>query len=162
MEYGLSHTYLKARLGSNRPEGGKIMNTEGKLMNSGDGSGGNKGTVLVIDDEPMVRMLIKDVLEEVGYEVVDVADAPAGLKLLQSASRIDLLVTDVGLPGGMSGLQLAEAGRQARPDLKVLFVTGYAQTTMAGADSVESTTQMIGKPFNFETLQNKVREMIGG
>ena len=122
---------------------------------------GNRATVLVIDDEPMVRMLIKDVLEEVGYDVVDVADGPTGLKVIQSDSRIDLLVTDMGLPGGMSGRQVAEAGREARPNLKVLFVTGYAQTTMLDADFNQSSTQVIGKPFNFEALQNKVREMIG-
>ena len=130
-------------------------------MNSGADPMGNRATVLVIDDEPMVRMLIKDVLEEVGYDVVDVADGPTGLKVIQSDSRIDLLVTDMGLPGGMSGRQVAEAGREARPNLKVLFVTGYAQTTMLDADFNQSSTQVIGKPFNFEALQNKVREMIG-
>jgi CheY-like chemotaxis protein len=130
-------------------------------MNSGADPMGNRATVLVIDDEPMVRMLIKDVLEEVGYDVVDVADGPTGLKVIQSDSRIDLLVTDMGLPGGMSGRQVAEAGREARPNLKVLFVTGYAQTTMLDADFNQSSTQVIGKPFNFAALQNKVREMIG-
>jgi CheY-like chemotaxis protein len=134
---------------------------QGAVMNSDEKSAGNRATVLVIDDEPMVRMLIKDVLEEVGYEVVDVADGPTGLTILQSDSRIDLLVTDMGLPGGMNGRQVAEAGREARPDLKVLFVTGYAQTSMHGGDVSESSTQVIGKPFNFEALQNKVREMIG-
>jgi CheY-like chemotaxis protein len=130
-------------------------------MNSGADPMGNRATVLVIDDEPMVRMLIKDVLEEVRYDVVDVADGPTGLKVIQSDSRIDLLATDMGLPGGMSGRQVAEAGREARPNLKVLFVTGYAQTTMLDADFNQSSTQVIGKPFNFEALQNKVREMIG-
>ena len=82
-------------------------------------------TVLVVDDEPSVRMLITDVLEELGYTVIDAADSVTGLKLLQSNIRIDLLVSDVGLPGGMNGRQMADAARESRPDLRVLFITGY-------------------------------------
>jgi CheY-like chemotaxis protein len=72
-------------------------------------------------------MLITDVLEELGYTVIDAADSVTGLKLLQSNIRIDLLVSDVGLPGGMNGRQMADAARESRPDLRVLFITGYAE-----------------------------------
>ncbi len=72
-------------------------------------------TVLVVDDEPTVRMLVTEVLEDLGYTAIEAADGAAGLKVLQSDVRIDLLVTDVGLPGGMNGRQVADAARVARP-----------------------------------------------
>lgn len=84
-------------------------------------------TVLVVDDEATVRMLVAEVLEDLGYTAIEAADGAAGLKVLRSDARLDLLVTDVGLPGGMNGRQLADAARMARSDLKVLFITGYAE-----------------------------------
>ena len=87
-------------------------------------------TVLVVDDEPTVRMLVGEVLEDLGYTAIEAADGSAGLKALQSDLRIDLLVTDVGLPGGMNGRQLADAARLSRPGLKVLFITGYAENAV--------------------------------
>ncbi len=71
--------------------------------------------MLVVDDEPSVRMLLVDVLADMGYATVEAADGAAGLKVLQSGARIDLLVTDVGLPGGMNGRQMADAARRAGP-----------------------------------------------
>lgn len=87
-------------------------------------AGGEGEVVLVIDDEPTIRMLIGEVLAEAGYAVIEAPDGPAGLKVLESNARIDLLITDVGLPGGMNGRQVADAARVSRPDLKVLFITG--------------------------------------
>ena len=89
-------------------------------------------TVLVIDDEPTVRMLICDVLSEAGYATLQAQDGPSGMRILQSEARIDLLVTDVGLPGGMNGRRIADAARETRPGLKVLFVTGYAENAAIG------------------------------
>ncbi len=89
-------------------------------------------TVLVIDDEEAVRSLIVDVLEEAGYRVLAVQDGIAGLNVLHTDIRIDLLITDVGLPGGMNGRQVADAARIRRPALKVLFVTGYAENAVVG------------------------------
>jgi CheY-like chemotaxis protein len=83
-------------------------------------------TVLVVEDEPVIRDLIVEVLRELGYRALEAADGSAGLKVLQSRKRIDLLVTDVGLPG-VNGRQLADQARVTRPDLKVLFITGYAE-----------------------------------
>jgi PAS domain S-box-containing protein len=123
---------------------------------------GHGEAVLVIDDEPTVRMLMVEVLEEAGYVVMEAADGPAGLKILRSDARIDLLVTDVGLPGGMNGRQVADAARAKRPDLKVLFVTGYAENAAVGNGLLEAGMQVIAKPFATAALENKVRAMIEG
>ncbi len=88
---------------------------------------GQGETVLVVDDEPTVRMLVMEVLGELGYAAIEAADGASGLRVLLSDARVDLLVTDVGLPGGMNGRQMADAARINRPDLKVLFITGYAE-----------------------------------
>ena len=104
--------------------------------------GGYGETVLVVDDEPTVRMLIVDVLEEAGYHAIEAVDGASGLKVLQSDARIDLLVTDVGLPGGMNGRQVADAGRALRPELKVLFITGYAENAVVGNGHLEPGMQM--------------------
>jgi PAS domain S-box-containing protein len=117
-------------------------------------------TVLVVDDEPTVRLLMVDMLQDAGYRVLEAADGPSGLKILQSDTRIDLLLTDVGLPGGMNGRQVADAGRVLRADLKVLFITGYAENAVIGNGRLERGMQVITKPFALEALANKVRDMI--
>ena len=121
---------------------------------------GRGETVLVIDDEAVVRMLIVDVLEEQGYRVLEASDGPEGLAVLQSGAVIDLLVTDVGLPGGMNGRQVADAARRSRPELKVLFVTGYAETSVVGDGRLDPGMEVITKPFNTTALADRVRDMI--
>ena len=116
--------------------------------------------VLVIDDEEPIRMLISDVLGEAGYQVLEAADGPSGLKILESDARIDLLITDVGLPGGFNGRQVADAARRTRPDLKVLFVTGYAENAVVGNGHLDPGMQVITKPFPMTTLALRVREII--
>jgi len=123
---------------------------------------GRGETVLVIDDEPTVRMLMVDVLEEAGYIAIEAGDGPTGLKVLQSSVRIDLLITDVGLPGGMNGRQVAEAARVNRPGLKVLFVTGFAENAAVGNGLLDPGMEVIAKPFAVTALGNKVRQMIEG
>lgn len=118
-------------------------------------------SVLVVDDEPVIRMLVTEVLEELGYEVIEAADGPGGLRILQSNRRVDLLVTDVGLPGGMNGRQLADAARQRRPGLKVLFITGYAENAVIGNANLEPGMQVITKPFAMDVLTARIRAMIG-
>ncbi len=118
-------------------------------------------TVLVVDDEPTVRMLVTEVLEDLGYTAIEAADSGAGLRVLQSDVRIDLLVTDVGLPGGMNGRQMAEAGRVKRPGLKVLFITGYAEAAVFGNGPLDPGMQVLTKPFAVEVLGARIREMIG-
>ncbi|WP_233124601.1 hybrid sensor histidine kinase/response regulator [Agrobacterium vaccinii] len=117
-------------------------------------------TVLVVDDEPTVRMLISDVLQEFGYTVIEAADSATGLKILQSDVGIDLLVSDVGLPGGMDGRQMADAARQSRPGLKVLFVTGYAENAAVRDGKLDPGMAVLTKPFAVETLAAQVRELI--
>jgi CheY-like chemotaxis protein len=118
--------------------------------------------VLVIDDEPTVRMLIVDVLEEAGYIALEAGDGPSGLKILQTDVRIDLLITDVGLPGGMNGRQVADAARLIRPDLKVLFVTGFAENAAVGNGHLAPGMEIVTKPFVVMELANKITEMIEG
>ncbi|MEJ5979665.1 ATP-binding protein [Novosphingobium sp. PS1R-30] len=117
-------------------------------------------TVLVIDDEPIVRMLIVEVLEEAGYLALEAGDGASGLKILQSDARIDLLITDVGLPGGMNGRQVADAARLGRPDLKILFVTGYAENAAVGNGHLDPGMEVITKPFVMTELANKITELI--
>jgi PAS domain S-box-containing protein len=119
-------------------------------------------TVLVVDDEPSVRMLITDILGDRGYTVIEAGDSVSGLKILQSSARIDLLVSDVGLPGGMNGRQMADAGRERRPELKVLFITGYAENSVIGNGHLEPGMQVLTKPFVVEALAARVRDLMEG
>ncbi|MCV4265689.1 GAF domain-containing hybrid sensor histidine kinase/response regulator [Pseudomonas capsici] len=119
------------------------------------------GTVLLVDDDPTVRMLLADVLNELGHTVIEAADSAAGLKLLRSRMHIDLLVTDVGLPGGMNGRQMADAGLQLRPGLKTLFITGYAENAALGNGQLKAGMQVLTKPFAVEALGERVGELLG-
>jgi PAS domain S-box-containing protein len=121
---------------------------------------GEGETVLVIEDEATIRILITEILEEAGYRVVAVDDGPSALRVFQASRRIDLLVTDVGLPGGMNGRQVADAIRALRPDLKVLFITGYAENAAVGNGLLERGMEVITKPFEISALANKIRDMI--
>jgi PAS domain S-box-containing protein len=119
-------------------------------------------TVLIVDDEPSVRMLVTETLDELGYGVIEAADGVSGLKLLQSDIRIDLLITDVGLPGGMNGRQVADAARLSRPNLKVLFITGYAENAAIGNGQLEPGMHVLTKPFNLDKLAARVKAIIDG
>ena len=119
-------------------------------------------TVLVIDDEPTVRMLVVDVLTDLGYAAIEAEDGPSGLRVLQSSARIDLLVTDVGLPNGMNGRQVADAARVLRPDLRVLFITGYAENAVVGNGHLEPGMAVLTKPFAMDDLGAKIRLLIEG
>jgi CheY-like chemotaxis protein len=105
-------------------------------------------------------MLITDVLEELGYVSIEAEDGKAGLKILESKRHIDLLITDVGLPGGMNGRQLADAGAQLRPDLKILFITGYAENAVIGDGHLKRGMHVLTKPFAMETLANRVTSIL--
>jgi PAS domain S-box-containing protein len=118
--------------------------------------------VLVVDDESAIRMLIAEVLAELGYSTIEAPDGPAGMRVLQSPARIDLLITDVGLPNGFNGRQVADAARELRPDLKVLFITGYAKNAVIGHGNLERGMQVMFKPFDVDGLARKIRELIEG
>ena len=119
-------------------------------------------TVLVVDDEPTVRMLVADVLFDLGYAAIECEDGPSGLKVLQGTGRVDLLITDVGLPGGMNGRQVADAARVLRPNLKVLFITGYAENAVIGNGHLDPGMAVLTKPFNMDDLASRIRSLIEG
>lgn len=117
------------------------------------------GTVLVVEDEVLVQMLVLEVLDELGVTALEANDGPSALEVLSANPAIELLVTDVGLPG-MNGRQLAEAARELRPDLPVLFVTGYAEKAADSSAFLGPGMEMITKPFALEQLSRKVTEML--
>jgi PAS domain S-box-containing protein len=121
---------------------------------------GDGEVVVVIDDEPMVRMILVTVLEEAGYHVIECCDGPSGLKVLGAVEKVDLLITDVGLPGGLNGRQVADAARATRPELKVLFVTGYAENAVVGNGHLEPGMEVLTKPFTMASLAVKVSEIL--
>ncbi len=117
-------------------------------------------TVLLVEDEIAIRELVSEILGDAGYRVLTASNGPMGVAILRSNERIDLLVTDVGLPGGLNGRQVADAGRVARPDLKILFVTGYAANAAVGAGHLDKGMEVLTKPFNIIELERRVGEMI--
>jgi len=117
-------------------------------------------TVFVIDDEPTVRTLIAEVLTDLGYRVIEASDGVEAMEILRSDTRLDLLVTDVGLPGGMNGRQIADAGQELRPNLKVLFITGYAESVALGATPAGANTQVLTKPFKVDALGARIANML--
>jgi len=116
-------------------------------------------TVLVVEDETIVRELVMDVLAELGLSAVSANNGPAGLEILRSKQQVDLLITDIGLPG-LNGRQMADAARLLRPTLKILFMTGYAETAIMGRGDLEAGMQMIAKPFEIAVLAERVRSMV--
>jgi PAS domain S-box-containing protein len=115
-------------------------------------------TVLVVEDEPVVRSVIMEMLEDQGYRTLEAVDGPSGLRILRANNRIDLLVTDVGLPG-INGRQLADQARETRPDLKVLFITGYTENAAPSNGFLQPGMEMITKPFDLDHLSQRIRAM---
>jgi CheY-like chemotaxis protein len=120
---------------------------------------GRGEVVLVVEDDALVRTLVRDVLEDLGYEPLLAADAKMALPLLESKQRIDLLISDVGLPG-LNGRQLAEMARQFRPELKVLFLTGYAEHASVRSTFLGRDMELMTKPFAVDELAAKIKEML--
>ncbi len=115
----------------------------------------NASTILVVEDDAIVRMLIVDVLEELEFTVLEAADAEAALLIVQDTAQvISLMMTDVGLPD-MDGKQLAARVRELRPTLPILFASGYAENI-----DVPAGMQVIGKPFSIDQLRDKVKSML--
>ena len=140
----------------------------GEAESAADGSaaqptlfGSDGRSVLVIDDEPIVRMLVIDALEELGFRCAEAGDGPEGLAMLERAEQIDLLITDVGLPGGMNGRQVADRARELRPDLKVLFVTGYAENAALNHGHIGPGTRVLTKPFSIGDLTARIESLLG-
>jgi PAS domain S-box-containing protein len=115
--------------------------------------------ILIVDDDSTLRMVLVEVLKELGYETLEAADASSGLRMLNSDTRIDLLITDVCLADGMSGWQMAEAASIGRPELKVLFITGFAESARNGGD-LPAGMQLLTKPFSMDAMKGKLRELM--
>jgi PAS domain S-box-containing protein len=119
-------------------------------------------TILVVEDEPSIRELVCELLVESGFRTLHATDGSAGLRILRSDASIDLLITDVGLPGPLNGRQMADAARTVRPGLKVLFVTGYAEHSVVGDGHLEPGMHLLTKPFSLDALRGKIHDILSG
>ena len=117
-------------------------------------------TILVVEDDPDVRSYSCETLRELGYNVLEAKDGPAGLRLLDTHPQIRILFTDVGLPGGMNGRQLADEARRRKPGLRVLFTTGYAQNAIVHDGRLDRGVELITKPYAQAALSSKLRDML--
>jgi PAS domain S-box-containing protein len=118
------------------------------------------GCILVVDDEPTVRMLVVEVAEDLGYDVLEAFDGQSAMRALQANPGIDLLITDVGLPGGMNGRQVADAALGMKPSLKVLFITGYAENAVIGNGQLAPNMALVTKPFAMDALAARIRDIM--
>ncbi len=133
---------------------------EDPIASSAPGQAQANKTVLIVDDEPTVRMLVVDALSELGYACLEAPDGAAGLRSLQSGQAVDLLITDVGLPGGLNGRQVADGARAILPGLKVLFITGYAENAVLNHGHIEYGMEVLTKPFAVSELTGRVDRML--
>jgi len=134
--------------------------TEGPASPMRRAPSGEGETVLLVEDDSSVRLLIGEVLRDLGYACIEASDGQSAMPILISDTRLDLMITDVGLPG-MNGRQLAEIARQHRPGLKVLFVTGYAEHATGREGFLEPGMAMVTKPFALDALALRIRDIIG-
>ncbi len=119
---------------------------------------GRHDVVLLVEDEDVVRAVAAEQLRDLGYRVLEAKNGVAALRLLQGAGRVDLLVTDVGLPGGLNGRQVADQARESRPSLPVLFITGYAGSVLK--EQLAPGMEVIGKPFALDALAARVQRLV--
>lgn len=112
-------------------------------------------SVIIVDDEAAVREVIMDVMQELGYRTTVAATAAVALSALRTAGRVHLMITDVGLPGGMNGRQLAVAARVEHPDLKVLFISGDTEDAVFGAGQLQTGMEVLSKPFDLDALARR-------
>jgi CheY-like chemotaxis protein len=117
-------------------------------------------TVLVVEDDAAVRASTLEMLRELGYQVLEAADGRAALRLLEAAPEVALLFTDVGLPGGLNGRQLAHKAGRRRAGLKVLFTTGYARDAIVHQGRLEAGVELIVKPFTIAALGAKIQHLL--
>jgi len=141
---------------------GPAATTEAAALTAEALPSGQGETVLVVDDDAAVRMLVAEVLDEAGYKAFGAANGAEALAVLRSPARLNLLVTDVGLPGGMNGRQVADAARELRPGLRVLFITGYAETAVLSQGQMEPGMHIMTKPFALKDMAARVTAIISG
>jgi CheY-like chemotaxis protein len=136
-----------------------VAETHASFGDSGSRFGHGR-TVLIVDDEETVRKLVVDGLQDHGYASIVAEDGFTGFKILQSNPDIDILISDVGLPGGMNGLQLAAAAKAIRPTLKVLFITGYAESALVNKGTLDPGIRVLTKPFSLHNLSSTIRDIL--
>ena len=119
-----------------------------------------KETILVLEDDDDVRTYSVEILRELGYRVIEAHDGRSALRLLERQGRVDLLFSDVVLPGGMTGAQVAEQARAVRPELRVLFTTGYARNAIIHHGRLDKGVMLITKPFSSADLAVKIRNVL--
>ncbi len=136
------------------------MATEGNDRDPKGPEGGN--VILVVEDDPLVLATTAALIRRMGFEVLEAANVQAALDILGSAPRIDLLFTDVVMPGGMNGHELAVRARQRQPSLKVLFTSGYADDAFVDEDVNSRGAGLISKPFTMKALQEKIDQVFDG
>lgn len=131
---------------------GPVAEPEALTTTTGSWQALHAETILIVDDEPTIRMMAGEALTEAGYHIVEAADGPTALKLLETSARFDLLITDLGLPGGLRGEHLANAAKATREDLKILFVTGYAENSVLETGVLAPDCRVLTKPFSIDAL----------
>ena len=142
--------------GGNRPDCNHSDRTQD------GGPGGNGRRILVVEDEIDVMNYVAAILRMEGYEVARTSDAQSALATLRSDTGIDLVLSDVGLPGGMDGFELGRMARSELPGLKVLFMSGHAREAPAAHEGDESHIELVAKPFSPEVLLARVKRMLDG
>ncbi|MDB5613046.1 MAG: multi-sensor hybrid histidine kinase [Devosia sp.] len=145
--------YLPRHLGDDAQETVEELSTETPRPNG-------QPTVMLVDDEPLVRMVAAEHLEELGYTVLEAGDAHEALRVMDGTDTINLLITDVGLPLGMNGRQLAEIVKQKQPELPILFITGYAENAVFNHGHLDRGMHMMSKPFQMDAFARKVSDLL--
>jgi len=139
---------------------GPAVESEAPAATTGSWQALHAETILIVDDEPTVRMMVSEAMTEAGYHIVEAADGPTALKLLETSARFDLLITDLGLPGGIRGEQLANTARKIRNNLKTIFVTGYAENAVLEHGLLAPDSRVLTKPFSIEALLRAVSSLL--
>jgi two-component system NtrC family sensor kinase len=121
-----------------------------------------RATILLVEDDQQVNRFATDALQEYGYRVITVSDGPTALRRLDDEPVIDMLFTDVVLPGGMNGRQLAEEVKRRRPAIKVLFATGYTRNAIIHQGRLDPDVELLTKPFTSDALAHKIAQILRG
>jgi PAS domain S-box-containing protein len=142
------------------PRAGRMHSRAGARHGSAEVTGGRE-TILIVEDEDAVRRLVARNLSDLGYRVLEASDGKQATTILESDEAIELLFTDVVLSGGVTGRELAERARQLRPDMRVLFTSGYTQNSIVHQGKLDEGVQLLSKPYRREDLARKIREVLG-
>ncbi|MNH04574.1 Sporulation initiation phosphotransferase F [compost metagenome] len=116
--------------------------------------------VLVVEDEPVIRMILKDYLSGEGYHVLVAEDGEQAFKILASKPHLDLMVTDFRLPGGISGVEIAEPAVKLRPELKVIFISGFPAEILESGSPIARKAPILAKPFDLDTLRDQIQDLL--